>query len=563
MTSWSRRSRRSSSWSSPPFRAFARSCIWICLLFCAAERSASAQEPPTEPPPNGGGDDEIVEVIEDDADKKPAKETKPAPEPAKPDKIEVRGFGRTTFQVGTGEGSAPQTFQGQPVPATDHVGYERASSVNQMYLDVRYTRGKFFQAVISGSLAYTASVFEGRAGEEADSRVVNSVLFEPTLREAYLGFYSERVDFRIGQQRIVWGNSEGAAPNDVLNARDQRNRLQFDSEMVNLPTLAARADFDLGIAVLGLVVQPFFQADKSSIYGTNWALVQPDAPLHIRRFFGTYAQGKDPGEIETALVQFKSTEQGLFDGASVGSSLRMHFGSFDTSLYYHYGRDRSPYVYMDPAVAAQFNNVKSGSNPSGQEFEVIFAGAKRASAAYGGPFVVESVRRHHVGADLATTAGPLVVRLDAALDTAMTFYTKDNLNSIARPVAQAVAGIEYQRGFGKVIVFEANYMHILDPEVTVIPVQNQANRGPLLFVRDDNGGLANVIHWMFNDWLVFESRAFLGINPLSYVLRPEIGYASSSFTLRLGYLYLDGAGGSFGSWYRRNQTGYITTRYSF
>jgi hypothetical protein len=53
------------------------------------------------------------------------------------------------------------------------------------------------------------------------------------------------------------------------------------------------------------------------------------------------------------------------------------------------------------------------------------------------------------------------------------------------------------------------------------------------------------------------------VNPLSWVVRPEIGYASSSFTLRLGYLWIDGAGGSFGSWYRRNQTLYVTTRYSF
>ena len=62
------------------------------------------------------------------------------PEPAKPDKIEVRGFGRTTLQLGlSSDGSAPIN-----APATDRVGYERASSVSQRYLDVRYTRGKNF-----------------------------------------------------------------------------------------------------------------------------------------------------------------------------------------------------------------------------------------------------------------------------------------------------------------------------------------------------------------------------------------------------------------------------------
>ncbi|MFO0738980.1 MAG: DUF1302 family protein [Labilithrix sp.] len=535
-----------------------RSCRWICLLFFAVARSAEAEEPPA-PDQGDKGDDEIVEVIEDDNAKKPTAPGKtPEAEPAKPDKIEVRGFGRTTLQVGLGSGSQPAE-----APATDHVAYERGQSVSQMYLDVRYTRGKFFQAVISGSIAYTAAMIEGRAGETVDSRSVNTTLFEPTLREAYLGFYSDRVDVRLGQQRIVWGNSDGAAPNDVLNARDTRNRMQLDSEMVNIPTLAARADFDLGIAVLGLVAQPFFQPDKSSIYGSNWALVQPEAPLHVRRFFGTYGEGKDPGEVQTALVQFKSASQNLFDGASIGTSLRLHPGPFDMSFYYHYGRDRSPYVYLDPQIAAAFNNAKSAANPTGDDFEVIYGVQKRASASYGGPFVVESVRRHHVGMDLTTTAGPFVLRLDSAFDTAMTFYTRDNLNSIARPAAQAVLGIEYQRGFGKVIVLEASYMHVLDPEVPVIPVVNQANRGDLLFIRDDNGGLANVVRWLFWENLVVEARSFLGFNPMSWVVRPEIGYASSSFTLRLGYLMIDGSTGSFGSWYRRNETVYVTTRYSF
>ena len=100
---------------------------------------------------------------------------------------------------------------------------------------------------------------------------------------------------------------------------------------------------------------------------------------------------------------------------------------------------------------------------------------------------MESVRRHHVGMDLTTTAGPFVLRLDSAFDTAMTFYTRDNLNSIARPAAQAVLGIEYQRGFGKVIVLEASACTCSIPRCRSFPVVNQANRGDLL-ICDDNGG---------------------------------------------------------------------------
>jgi hypothetical protein len=404
------------------------------LVFAVVFQSATALA--QEPPPD---DEDVIEVL-DDTGKEPTTvrpSARPTPAPAANDKIEVRGFARTTLAVGVpSEGSAPRVINGVAVPKEERVGYERGSSASQAYLDVRYTRGKSFQAVLSGSLAYTAALMEGRAGERLDQREVRSVLMEPTLREAYLGFYTEHVDVRVGQQRVVWGNSDAFSPNDVLNARDTRNRMQLDPEMIHLPTLAARADFDLGIAVVGLVAQPFFVPDRASIYGQAWSLVQPDAPRHVRRFFGTYAEGRDPSDIESALVRSKSSSRSI-DGASIGASLRFHLGGVDASYYYHYGRDRSPFVYLDPALAAKFDEARSEDNPTGKEYAEIYAIQQRAARAYGGPFIVESIRRHHVGMDLATTAGPFVLRLDAAFDTAMTFYTRQNLNSVARPTGSS------------------------------------------------------------------------------------------------------------------------------
>jgi hypothetical protein len=505
------------------------------------------------------GDDDLVEVLEDEPQARPSP-ARPTEERAKSDKIELRGFARTTWELGLPkEGSAPR---GLGTQRELQVGYERASSVNQMYVDVRYKRGDSFQVVVSGSLAYTASLMEGRAGEKNDSREVETVLVEPMLREAYLGFFGKRVDIRLGQQRIVWGNSEAAAPNDVLNARDDRNRLQLDPEMTHIPTMAARADFDLGLAVLGVVAQPFFTPNRSSIYGTNWSLVQPDSPIHVRRFFGTYTADKDPAAIQSALVR-ENASRDLFDGASAGTSLRLNVSGFDASFYYYYGLDPTPFVYMDPNIARAFESAKSLSNPTGQDFEVIYAAQRQASAAYGGPFVSRYIRRHHVGGDLATTVGPVVLRLDTAYDSASTFYTKDNLNSVARPTAQLVLGAEYQRGFGKGIIIEGSYLRLLGPSLIVIPTPNQANGGPLLFVKDDNVGVATVVRWTFFENLVVEWRSFLGITPFSWVVRPEIGYINPTFTARVGLLMLDGEGGSFGSFYRRNETVYVTARYSF
>jgi hypothetical protein len=236
---------------------------------------------------------------------------------------------------------------------------------------------------------------------------------------------------------------------------------------------------------------------------------------------------------------------------------------FDTSFYYYYGLDPTPFVYMDPAIARAFESAKSVSNPTGEQFEVIYAAQRQASAAYGGPFVSRYIRRHHIGGDLSTTIGPVVLRLDTAYDSASTFYTRDNLNSVARPTAQVVLGAEYQRGFGKAIVIEGSYLRLLGPSIPIIPTPNQANSGPLLFVNDDNVGVAGAVRWTFFENIVVETRGFVGIAPQSWLVRPEVGYTNTTFTARVGLLLLDGASGSFGSYYRRNDTVYVTTRYSF
>ena len=50
-----------------------------------------------------------------------------------------------------------------------------------------------------------------------------------------------------------------------------------------------------------------------------------------------------------------------------------------------YERDPQPFVYLDPAAAKAFAGVKSASNPTGEDFENVYATQKKASAEYGGP----------------------------------------------------------------------------------------------------------------------------------------------------------------------------------
>jgi hypothetical protein len=548
--------------------AGARSAVFACAIaiVLAASRTASAQDvekiEDTTTPPNKEGDD-IVETIEDQpqATKPEPKPPEPKKEEPKPDKFEFRGFTRLTVAAGTITPYVAPEF----APAAERVGYDRGSIMQHGYVDFRYSRGKSFQAVLSGSLAYGAYLNESRPGPVQPENNVEFGRIEPVLREAYIGVYSGRFDLRLGQQRIVWGNSDGIAPNDILNARDLRNRMQLDTEMIHLPTLAARADIDLGLAVLGLVAQPFFVPDQFSLYGGNWSLVQPDAPRTYRRLFGLYAAGRDRTvveDVQQALVTAR-VPKSVVKAGSFGGSLRFNFGKVDAAYYYYYGFDRTPFVYLDPQFAAQLDQFDPNA-VNGAILDVFLQQLNSASASYGGPLVINYYRRHHVGADAATTVGPFVLRVDTAYDSAASFFAKDTLNSVARPQAQGVFGIEYQTGdLNKIILLETWYMRLLGPEVPLVPVLSQANDGPLLFVKEDNLGFSNLVRWTFFENLIVETRSFLGATPFWYMVRPEIGYVNTSFTARVGALLIEGRDDSFGRYYRRNNTVYVTARYAF
>lgn len=504
--------------------------------------------------PAGADEEDLVEIVEGEDARAPSRTAAAQ----RPDRIEVRGFTRVTVAAGLEGGGADRA-----TPEVERVAHERGSLTHHGYVDVRYSRGDHLQAVLSGSLAYGGRLVEG--GPTGESREAVPSRVDPVLREAYVGIYSGRLDLRLGQQRIAWGSSESVAPNDVLNARDLRDRMQLDPEMVHLPTLAARADLDLGVAVLGLVAQPFFVPDRVSVYGGRWSLIQADAPSAHRRLFGLGTADNGASELEvarSALVDARAPK-GLVDGGSLAASVRVHGPRLDASFYYHWGLDRSPFVYLDPQLAARIQALEPGA-VTGGALGLLLEEQERASAAYGGPLVVQYYRRHHVGFDAARTAGPFVLRADAAFDSAMSFFARDTLNSVARPAAQAVVGAEYQTGnLRKLIAIEGWVMRVLDAPVPIVPVLDQANRGAMLFAQDLNLGLAAVLRWELVGDLVLDVRAFLGATPLWIMARPEIGWDTPSWTLRAGLLVVDGEDGSTGRYYRRNDTAYLTARYAF
>ena len=543
----------------------------VVMILPRASGAQSAQSPPTEADAgatagdDADGGDQVVDLSNEgdlvgSLDRGPTGAPKPPQERARPDKFEFRGFTRLTAGVGVAQ--LPPANSGIP---QERVPYDRAFVENHLYLDLRYARGSWFQAVASGSLSIAAFDQENRPSSGAPTTAFDPQKLDPILREAYVAFTVGRLDLRFGQQRIAWGNSDAYSPNDVLNGRDVRNPLLLDSEMLVLPTPAVRADLDLQVAILSLVLEPFVPSDRFDLYGTNWALIQPDAPKAYRRLFGTLSQGLDRTEV--ASLQDTLTGGQLSGSnpanASIGGSLKLHVGSVDLSYYVLSGFDRQPAVSVDPAFQRQIESLDA-TNLNGSVFEAVLNRARASTKALGGPVLVSYRRRNHVGMDAQTTAGPFVLRAELAYDSSKTFFTTSTLNSVLRPTVQEVLGLEYQTGsLNKLIGVELWAMQVLDPETHYVPALEQGPSSSLLWYRDRNFGAAGLLRWtFFEDWII-ELRSAVNTAPIWYSARPEIGYQSSTFTLRGGFLGIGGEEGSFGGSYRRNSTAYVTTRFSF
>ena len=481
--------------------------------------------------------------------------------PSKPDKFEFRGFTRLTAGVGV----APVPSAAESGVPQERVPYDRAFIEQHLYLDLRFARGSWFQAVASGSLSIAAVDQVNRPSSGPPTSAFDPQKLDAVLREAYVAFSLGRLDLRIGQQRIAWGSSDAYAPNDVLNGRDVRNPFLFDSEMLILPTPAVRADVDLQVAILSLVVEPFVPSDRFDLYGTNWAIVQPDAPRAYRRLFGTLAQGLDRTEV--ASLQDTLTGGQLSGSnpanASFGGSLKMHLGSVDLSYYFLSGFDRQPAVYVDPAFQKQIESLDA-TQLNGGVFEALLNQGRASTKALGGPILISYRRRNHVGMDAQTTAGPFVIRADLAYDSSKTFFATDTLNSVLRPAVQEVLGLEYQTGsLNKLIGVEAWAMQVLDPQTRYVPALDQGPASSLLWYKDQNFGAGGLVRWSFFENGIVEMRSNLNVEPFWYSIRPEIGYQSSTFTIRGGFFAIGGDDATFGGYYRRNNTAYITSRFSF
>ncbi len=512
-----------------------------------------APEPPQCPPckedkKDDGGD--VVETIDETGASSGPKPLAPAPVAgaaagkADAEKLQARGFARLHGAVGYArEGFHPD----RPDPLSPPFDVLAAGA--QLYLALGYARGRAFEAVVSGQAIYGVFEQDARIAEAWNgfNGFATRTSFEGLLREAFVRVGTGPFDLRVGQQRIAWGRSDGFAPNDILDARDLRDPFLSELELTHLPNFAVRADADFGWGSLQLVGHPFFQPNRADTYGSNWSIVQPDAPGPYRGLVNLAERMTDRtlhDQIQPLLGQSQVPDRD-FSSISPGVRFAWTAGGVDVSHYYQYGYDHTPRLRIDPMFGQLIGMV---------DFAAL---TPEQLTAITTPFVVgprpvtsEYLRRHHVGLDVQAVAGPMTLRLDAAYDSALVLYRRD-LQGLAAPVVQAVAGAEYSGGeSGKVVNLEVAYVRVLDP---IAPAS-------LLFYEANTFGVAGVMRWTFVGRLELQLRGTASLQPVGYSLQPQISWRLGDVWLRLGGVLLGGDLGSYGHYYRRNQAVYAMVK---
>src|SRR5690606_36246396 len=81
------------------------------------------------------------------------------------------------------------------------------------------------------------------------------------LHEAYVDFSRGDWEFRIGKQNVVWGEMVGLFFADVVSAKDLRDTVLPEFDLIRIPQWAARAEWYRGDSHLELVWLPWPEVD--------------------------------------------------------------------------------------------------------------------------------------------------------------------------------------------------------------------------------------------------------------------------------------------------------------
>lgn len=238
---------------------------------------------------------------------------------------------------------------------------------------------------------------------------------EPQLGEAYVDFYSPRVDVRVGNQRVVLGASPVASPVDVFNPRELRESFLFaEPDVAAVPVPAVKATGEYGAVSYLAAYAPFFIPSRYALFGQDEGLLQPAlAPaIPFRRVDPTVEDALQPHLSETRRPLPFLGDLALSAAYRARVTVRASWAWVNEKL---------PQVTIDPELSRLLQ-----SQAEGQMVDPALALSVQSRLSANETLFTGTYARQHVLALSATALlGPGQLDVDVAYSPRQTFFDVD------------------------------------------------------------------------------------------------------------------------------------------
>ncbi len=144
------------------------------------------------------------------------------------------------------------------------------------------------------------------------------------LRENYLDISAGDFDFRVGRQHVVWGEMVGLFFADVVSAKDTREFILPDFDILRIPQWAMRAEYSKNDFHADLLWIPFATIDETGKPGGEFFPFSPSAEA---TFLNEDRSGRNP------------------TNSNYGLRLSQLINGWDVSAFYYHSLDAAPTFY--------------------------------------------------------------------------------------------------------------------------------------------------------------------------------------------------------------------------
>lgn len=180
---------------------------------------------------------------------------------------------------------------------------------------------------VSGRVAYDA-VFD--INDYYPTTVRDDQQFEKSVRETYLDISAGDWDYRLGRQQIIWGEMVGLFFADVVSAKDMREFVLPDFDLLRIPQWAVRSEYFKGDFHGEAVWIPYPSYDLIGVPGSEfYPYPAPPPSGYATRF---------TGEVKPA---------GSLNDSGYGLRLSYLVSGWDLSGFFYSSMDSSPAFFRN------------------------------------------------------------------------------------------------------------------------------------------------------------------------------------------------------------------------